>query len=59
MKYLSLVINFETGYWSLSDILSMLEGGNQRTVKYFMEKVVYFLRDVVRATICGSVGPVI
>ena len=37
-KDLSSVKHFETGYWSLSEILSMLEGGNQRIVKYFMEK---------------------
>ena len=29
---------FDTGYWILSDIIDILEGGNQQIVKYFMEK---------------------
>ena len=37
-KYLSLVKQFDTGYWILSDIIDILEGGNQQIVKYFMEK---------------------
>ena len=29
--------NFDTGYWSLSEIISILEGGNKRIVKYYMD----------------------
>ena len=37
-KYLSLVKHFDAGYWIFSDIISILERGNQRIVKYFMDK---------------------
>ena len=37
-KDLYSVKHFDTGYWILSEILSILEGGNQRIVKYLMEK---------------------
>ena len=32
------VKHFGVGYWILSEILSILEGGNKKSVKYFMEK---------------------
>ena len=38
LKFLSLVKQFETGYWIFSEILYIIEGGNQRIVTYFMEK---------------------
>ena len=38
VKYLSLVKTYETGYQIFSDILDILEGGNQQIVKYFIEK---------------------
>ena len=37
-KYLYLEKQFGTGYWILSDIISILEGGDYLIVKYFMDE---------------------
>ena len=36
---LSLEKKFDTGIWSLSDPISVLEGGNSQISKYFMKKI--------------------
>ena len=47
LKDLSSAKHFEKGYWSLSKIISIIKGGNQRIVKYFMRK-----SDVCFAGVC-------
>ena len=57
-KYLSLVKNFEKGYWILSDSISMLEGGNRKILEYFIEKSgLSFLGSRMPLTFVNIQGP--
>ena len=58
-KDLSSAKQFETGYWSLSKILYMIEGGNQLICKYLIEKVNCVLWAVINTHLHEYAGPII